>query len=60
MFKRTKKPYHTTVLLGFGKVQCYCLLETFIINVGFLQMGHWQDNAGFDALRGKISKCPFV
>lgn len=54
-FKRTKKPY-INVPLGlkplFEKGQCYCLLEVFIINLGSLQMGRWQDSAGFDALIG--------
>lgn len=37
MFKRTKKPYITVPLglkLLFDKVQCYCLLEMFIIHFG--------------------------
>lgn len=55
MFKRTKKPYITVPLglkLLFDKVQCYCLLEMFIIHLGSLQMGRWQDSAGCDALTG--------
>lgn len=55
MFKRTKKPY-ITVPLGLkllsDEVQCSCLLEKFINSLGSLQMGHWQDSAGFDALTG--------
>lgn len=55
LFELTKKPYINVPLglkLPLEKVQCYCLLEMCIINMGSLWMGRGLGRAGFDALTG--------